>query len=124
MDAANDNVWVCMDCGARQAEVGACRVCGEEPLVDLRKPQTRELLAEDDAHRRDKRQDRLRYAMVPVAIVLTILMAVYVPGINKLLLSLPFFTGYPLGMALLGFGLIVLVNRVFPYKPRFPYAAP
>ena len=123
MDAADQNVWVCMDCGARQQEPGACSACGEEPLLDLRKPQHREILAENDSRRRDRRQERLRYAMVPVAIVVTILMAVYVPGVNKLLLSLPFFAGYPVGMAFVAFGLMLLFNRLFPFKPRFPYAA-
>lgn len=115
--------WACMDCGARQHGPGACSACGDEPVLDLSKPATVEMLSEDDVHRRSKRQDRLRYAVVPIAIVLTVLMAVYVPGVNQLLLSLPFFMGYPVGMALVAFGMILLYNRLFPFEPRFPYAS-
>lgn len=85
-------------------------------------PLTREVLLEDDDRRRLRRADLVRYGSVPIGIVTIILLATFVPVLNEVFLSLPFFSGYAISMILVAVGAMKLFDMAFPYVPRFPYA--
>ncbi len=106
-----------MDCGARQLEPGACAVCREDPVLDLIDPAVRAMLIDEDVRRREKRSDRVRYASVPVAIVIVVFLlsiggaAFFPPGP-----FMSYWVGAMIGVAL---GLMKLANVVLPFRPRF-----
>jgi len=100
---------------------GVCGRCGDDPVVDLRLPLTREVLIEDDDRRRLRRADRIRYGAVPIGIVSIVLLATYVPALNAVFLALPFFAGYALSMIAMAVGVMKAYGALFPYVPRFPY---
>lgn len=113
-----------MECGHRQADMSVCGACGDSPLLDLRVPLTRETLAEVDDRRRSKRGDRIRYASVPVGVVVVLLACELVPGVSAVLARiLPFFFGYVVAMIGVALGAMFAVNAALPWKPRFPYLA-
>lgn len=124
MHASHPTPWVCMECGHRQADMSACGACGDSPLLDLRVPLTRDTLAEVDDRRRSKRGDRIRYASVPVGVVVVLLACELVPGVSAVLARiLPFFFGYVVAMIGVALGAMFAVNAALPWKPRFPYLA-
>lgn len=113
-----------MECGHRQADAGSCTACGDSPILDLRVPLTRDTLAEVDDRRRSTRSDRVRYASVPVGVVVVLAACELVPGVSKLLLSLlPFFFGYIVAMIGVTLAAMFVANVALPFKPRFPYLA-
>ncbi len=116
--------WACMECGHRQADAAACEACGDSPLLDLRLRLTRETLAEVDDRRRAKRGDRVRYASVPVGVVVVVLACELVPGVSAVLVRiLPFFFGYIAAMIGVALGAMFAVNAALPFRARFPYLA-
>ncbi len=114
--------WACMECGQRQASAGKCGQCGDEPVLDLRSPLTRETLGEVDERRRSKRGDRVRYVSVPVGVVVVVAGCEIIPGLARVLAGLlPFFFGYIAAMIGVALGAMFLANRAMPFKARFGY---
>jgi ribosomal protein L40E len=117
------NPWVCLDCGARYAEAGNCRDCGKEDVLDARREDVRALMADVELRLGDRREARIRWFAVVVSIAI-IVGAWLVPGYwslrGTLYPGIPFLLDQWIFMALLGFGILKLGERVFAHK-RFPY---
>jgi len=116
------DAWVCIDCGARQAEQGACRACGHEATLDLGDPKVRELMraVERRLAERDERRCRAVGFLCGIALVVALW---FVPGYweaRSQALALPVLLDQWLFMALIGFAVSKLLARLFS-KPRFPY---
>jgi hypothetical protein len=87
-----ENVWVCLDCGTRHAESGACRSCGE-PLADTRDERVRDLMHDIDQRLADRRDMRARLLAVAIGI-LGVVAIWFVPGywtLRSQLFALPIF---------------------------------
>jgi len=109
--------WACMKCGARQPDSGACRVCADDPVLNVQDPNVRYMLVEDDQTRSSRRNDRVRIASVPVSMV--VVGGALASGLGEYLPAGPFFS-YWIG-AMIGFalGLMKLVEIISPFKPKF-----
>jgi hypothetical protein len=106
-----------MDCGARQAEGGACAVCREDPVLDLADANVRAMLIDEDVRQREKRGDRVRYASVPIAIaVVVFLLAI---GGAAFFPAGPFMSYWIGAMIAVALGLMKLASVVVPFRPRF-----
>jgi hypothetical protein len=66
--------WACIDCGHRQADEGPCERCRESPLLDLRVPNVRLQLSQNDEDRATKHVNRLTTIAIPFGIVLSVFM--------------------------------------------------
>jgi hypothetical protein len=106
-----------MDCGARQAEGGACAACKEDPVLDLADPSVRAMLIDEDVRRREKRGDRVRYASVPVSIA-TVVLFLSVGG-AAILPSGPFLSYWIGAMVAVALGVMKLADLAMPFRPRF-----
>jgi len=105
MDAAP---WICMDCSAHNAAPGDCPKCGEGPLVDVREPQVRAALVQQDSEHSLKRARMLTVIAAGVAAVCGF--------------PIVFMLGAFVGLAaVVGLGALVYaaLRIVFPYTPRF-----
>lgn len=111
--------YVCETCGQRSAAAGSCGSCGE-PLLNLGDEAVRMMLVEADDRRVRRREHQLLIAAVPLAALLTVLLADFVPPAARFLRILPFGAGYLLFAAALGFGLGTLFGRLWPARRRFP----
>ncbi len=117
------NPWVCIDCGARQAESGPCRACGKGDTLDARLEQTRELMYDVDLRIAQKAEGRAR--MIGVVVGCGLIFGLWlVPGYwglrGTIYPGLPFFADQWGAMAVIGF----LVSKVLEKrlaKKRFPY---
>lgn len=121
-----NNPWVCIDCGARQAESGACVACKHEDTLDARKENTRDLMRDVDMRLGDRREGRLRF--LGVGIGMAIIFGLWtVPAYWSLRGTI--YPGLPLLvdqwalMALIAFGVIKGGEKLF-FKKRFPYLKP
>jgi ribosomal protein L40E len=118
------NPWVCLDCGARYPEASNCRDCGNSDLLDARKEEVRALMADVDMRLGDRREAKIRWISVIVAIAIVV-GAWMVPGYwslrGTLYPGIPFLLDQWILMAGLGFGLLKLLERVFAAPRRFPY---
>jgi hypothetical protein len=112
--------YACMDCGARQPAGGPCRVCTSDPTLDLGDRHVRDMLLADDASRKSRRADRIRYVSVPIGIIVVIALA-FVPGLSLLFAMGPFFSGYIASMVGVALLVMKLIDVTWPFKPRFPY---
>lgn len=117
------NPWVCIDCGARQAERGPCARCSKGDTLDARDERTRELMYDVDLRLAQKVEGRARFAGVVVGCGLIFALWL-VPGYWSVRGSyypgLPFFADQWLFMAVIGY----VVSRVLEKKltkKRFPY---
>ncbi len=105
---ADENTWICMDCGARGGSAGSCSRCGQGPLLDARDPQVRSTLLQQDGEASRKRSRTLIGVAAGVAAVLGFPL-VFVLGV---------FIG--LGAVVgLGAGVYAVLRMAFPYRPRF-----
>jgi hypothetical protein len=115
--------WVCIDCGARQDDKGACVACAHEDTLDAREDRVRELMRDVDMRLADRREGRLRFLGVGVgmAIVFALWM---VPGYwglrGTLYPGLPLFVDQWFLMAVIAMGVIKGGEKLF-FKKRFPY---
>ncbi|MGE0398623.1 MAG: hypothetical protein AB7T06_18090 [Kofleriaceae bacterium] len=117
------NPWVCIDCGARQAESGPCRACGKGDTLDARLEQTRELMYDVDLRIAQKAEGRAR--MIGVVVGCGLIFGLWlVPSYwglrGTIYPGLPFFADQWGAMAVIGF----LVSKVLEKrlaKKRFPY---
>jgi len=118
------NTWVCLDCGGRQDAAGACRACNADEVLDARKEDVRGLMADVDLRLGDRREARIRWTAVVIAIAI-IVVAWMVPGYWSLrgviYPGLPFLVDQWAFMAILGLGILKLGERVFGHQKRFPY---
>jgi hypothetical protein len=106
------DVWACMDCGHKQRENGNCARCNKEPLVDLRKPNVREMLFETEDDLRSQRDKRVRILSVGLLFAFPLAM---LPGVRQV----PFgWFGAAIGSTVL---FMQALPRLFPYRRRFPY---
>lgn len=115
--------WVCIDCGARQDEQGACAACGHADTLDARDERVRELMRDVDLRLSDRREARLRFLGVGIGMV-TVFALWAVPGYWSLRGSvypgLPMFFDQWALMAVIGFGVIKIGERLVTAR-RFPY---
>lgn len=117
------NPWVCIDCGARQAEAGTCHACAKADTLDARLEQTRELMYDVDLRIVQKAETRAR--MIGVAIGCGLIFGLWlVPGYwslrGNVYPGLPFAADQWGMMAVIGF----IVSKVLEKrlaKKRFPY---
>jgi hypothetical protein len=88
----------------------------------MRKDDVRELMRDIDQRRRDRRDKVARWTGV-VAGVGVVFAAWLVPGywsLRKAFCPVPFFADQWTLMAVIGFGIMLVVQRTGP-RPRFPY---
>src|SRR4051812_31101547 len=118
--------WVCIDCGARQADQGRCAACGHDDTLDARDEKVRELMHDVDRRLADRRDARFRWISVVcgMAIVFGLWL---VPGYwglrGRAYPGLPIFAEQWAFMALIAFGVGKLLEKYIG-KPRFPYLQP
>jgi hypothetical protein len=115
--------WVCIDCGARQDDKGACAACAHEDTLDARDERVRDLMRDVDMRLTDRREGRLRF--LGVGIGMAIVFALWmVPGYwslrGKVYPGLPLFADQWMLMALIAFGVLKGGEKLF-FKKRFPY---
>lgn len=115
--------WVCLECGARQAEAGTCRACSEPTTHDMRKEDVRDLMRDIDQRQRDRVEKLSRWTGVVVGVGL-VGVAWIIPGYWSLrgtvYPGLPFLFDQWLLMAVLGLGVMFVMQRALA-KQRFPY---
>lgn len=113
--------WVCIDCGARQAEKGPCANCGKDDTSDLRDEKIRELMRDVEDRLTRRREGRLRFLGVLVGMA-AIGALWFVPGywdFRAHTFALPILIDQWILMALVGLGVATLLARFG--KKRFPY---
>ena len=118
-----ENPWVCIDCGARQAEKGPCRACNHEDTLDARDEKVRELMHDVDMRLGDRREARLRF--LGVGIGMAIVFALWTQSWwwslrGTIYPGLPMLIDQWMLMALIGFGVLKGGEKLF-VKKRFPY---
>ncbi|HEY5933935.1 MAG TPA: hypothetical protein VIU61_04855 [Kofleriaceae bacterium] len=115
--------WVCIDCGARQAEEGTCRACKHELTLDMKDAKVRELMYDVDLRLAQRREARFRFIGVAVGMVVVFGLWM-VPGYwaarGTLYPGLPMLIDQWLLMAGIGFGTAKLLEKLYS-KKRFPY---
>ena len=118
-----DNLWVCIDCGARQPAEGACAACDHEMTLDTRDEQVRELMRDVEDRLTRQRESRFRFLGMLVAMAL-IFCGWMIPGYwglrGRLYPGLPIFADQWIFMALIGLGLSKLLEK-YAGRRRFPY---
>jgi hypothetical protein len=119
----NGDMWfACMRCGARAALGGACAACGDDPLLDLRDPASRELLSDEDDRRRSQLENRRRILCTAAAVVAMGLPCLLSSDVATFVLHLaPLFLGPIAGAGILFLSLFVLSKAIWPWRPRYPY---
>lgn len=114
---------MCIDCGARQDDKGACKACGHEDTLDANDVKVRELMRDVDMRLGDRREARLRFLGVGVGMV-TVFALWAVPGYWSLrgtvYPGLPALFDQWALMAVIGFLVSKGAERLFT-KRRFPY---
>ena len=114
--------WVCSQCGQRGPEQGRCLGCGFDPLMDLDRSSVRDLLREHDDRRLDRARDRHRF--IGVAVGMAIVIATwFIPHfwtVRRQLFALPFLADQILLMAVIGWGVLTVLDRRTP-STRFPW---
>jgi hypothetical protein len=118
-----DNLWVCIDCGARQPAEGACSACRHEMTHDTRDERVRELMR--DVEDRLARQRQSRFRFIGMIVGMTVIFCGWmVPGYwglrGRVYPGLPIFADQWIFMALIGLGLSKLLEN-YVGKRRFPY---
>jgi hypothetical protein len=118
MDAPS---FACLRCGTRCPAPGDCARCPGVALLDLRTPSVREMLLDEDRRRAERRKDQLRWASVPVGIVLGTGLSVTWPKILALVPPLPFpnFLRPVLLMILIAAAAMYGLRRFFPAPKHF-----
>lgn len=118
-----DQHWVCIDCGARQAEQGPCAACKHELTLDSREEKVRDFMADVEGRLTDQRESRARFIGVLAGMTL-VFGAWMVPGYwglrGRLYPGLPFIADQWLFMILIGLGLSKILAKYLG-RPRFPY---
>ena len=116
--------WVCIDCGARQAEQGPCAACEKDDTSDLRDYKIRELMRDVEGRLTRQREGRLRFLGV-ICGMAAVFGLWFIPGYweyRARFLALPVLFDQWLLMALIGIGVAALLARALG-KKRFPYLA-
>jgi len=116
------NPWVCTECGNRQAAEGKCGACGNEPTLDARDEQVRELMADIDLRIGQKREGRFRLVGVVIGMV-AIFATWMIPNFwekRSENFALPFLLDQWILMALIGYGVSKGLEKLYA-KKRFPY---
>jgi hypothetical protein len=110
--------WVCSECGNCQESGGACAACGEDPLVDAREADVRELLREMDQRRKDRFEGRTLWIAIPFGIALPVVILASFPLIFDLVPAPPLLTGVG---SMIGVTMVVWIGirKLFKPKVRF-----
>lgn len=116
------NPWVCIDCGARQEDQGACRACRHEDTLDARDEKVRELMRDVDMRLGDRRESRLRFLGVGIgmAIVFGLWTIPAYWDLRGSVFALPMLVDQWALMAVIGIGVVKGGEKLF-FKRRFPY---
>jgi hypothetical protein len=118
-----DNLWVCIDCGARQPAEGTCAACQHEMTLDTRDEQVRELMRDVDDRLTRQRESRFRFlgVLVGMTVIFCLWMVpAYWDARGRIYPGLPFLSDQWIFMVLIGLGIAKLLqNKVG--KRRFPY---
>lgn len=109
-----------MDCGERLDTGGDCAACGKGPLLDLRDPEVRRTLVEDDDRRARKREGLVIGAAVLVAIPAVVGLELAIPLLARVLYAFGCL-GELGACAALAVALWQLGRRLWPARRRFPY---
>ncbi len=111
---------VCVHCATTSDAAGACARCGDV-LLDTRRDDVRELLADIDARRRRSHDQRMLWLSIVLAFVLAIGLW-SIPGYwsaRMRYFALPMLLDQLVLIGLLSAGLAALSKRVLPSRPRF-----
>lgn len=115
--------WVCIDCGARQDDKGACAACGHADTLDAHDERVRELMRDVDLRLALRREGRLRFLGVGVGMVIVFALWM-VPGYwglrGAVYPGLPLFADQWMLMAVIAMVVIKGGEKLF-FKKRFPY---
>jgi hypothetical protein len=115
--------WVCIDCGARQDNEGACAACAHENTLDAREDRVRELMRDVDMRLTDRREGRLRFVGVGLGMALVFALWM-VPGYwslrGRVYPGLPLLVDQWFLMAVIAMGVIKGGEKLL-FKKRFPY---
>ncbi len=115
--------WVCIDCGARQAQSGTCQRCANGDTLDVREERVRELMYDVDLRLAQRAESRARMLGVVIGVG-TIALLWLVPGYwslrGTLYPGIPFLVDQWFFMAVIGLGVSKLLEKAFT-KKRFPY---
>ena len=117
------NPWVCIDCGARQDETGACRACGHADTLDARDERVRELMRDVDLRRADRLETRLRFLGVGVGMAVIFglwTIPAYWDLRGSLYPGIPMLLDQWLFMAVIGYAVSKGAEKLLA-RPRFPY---
>jgi hypothetical protein len=110
--------WVCPDCGASADEPGACKACGEGPLLDAGDPSVQAVFRQRAQDAADRRRARLTWVAVPIGMVLGGWLGAGVPQ----MLPIPF--GRPIQilamMTIVAYGALRLLLAVWAPRDRVP----
>src|SRR4051794_6078356 len=113
--------WVCLECGARQAQQGVCAKCGEI-THDMRLEDVRDLMRDIDQRERDRLETRARWigTVVGIAAVVVFWPFAWYWRLRSQVAQVPFLLDQWAAMALVGFATMKLIERAFT-RSRFPY---
>jgi hypothetical protein len=113
--------FICATCGHRAAAVGDCPHCAETPLLDLRKPEVRELLDDIDSRLRRRRDQQFIWVGVGASIPAVIALA-SIGAFRDLmtLMRMNHFIGWIALACILAFGLSRVLLKIFPAPRRLP----
>ncbi len=116
------DTWICVECGSRQADSGACQRCRTPSVLDGRLEQVRELMADIDLRASLRRETRQRMLSVTVGIV-PVFVLWLVPGfwsVRGEYFAIPFLVDQ--WVLMIGGALFVMrALQRFPAAKRFPY---
>jgi hypothetical protein len=114
--------YVCMDCGSRAQVDEPCAKC-REPRLDLRQSAVKLACLDDDDRRRARREQRLLWASIPLALAVVALAQEVLGEYAALVPGLSGFLGYIAWGIVLSFVFWKALAKIFPAERRFPYLA-
>lgn len=116
--------YVCTLCAHRQQGPDPCANCGDDSPLDLRKTDTQAFLHDIDSRRRDQWDTRTR--TIGVAVGMLVVLALWTQSwwwsFRRHTIGLPLLIDQIAYMVLVALGAMKLMGKLWPFKPRFPFA--
>jgi len=112
--------FICVPCALPAAAEGSCARCGDV-LLDARRDDVRELLADIDSRHRRAREQRLLWLSIVLAFVIAAGLW-SIPGFwaaRRYYFALPLLLDQLLMIGLVSFAMMKLTAKLFPARPRF-----